>query len=55
MTATGGPKGPLPLSHQLAGLGPASWCDGLHVFNRCYENATGWLYDFDSGLLPVTH
>ena len=26
-----------------------------HVFNRFYENATGWLYDFDPGLLPVTH
>jgi salicylate hydroxylase len=25
-----------------------------HVFNRFYENATGWLYDFDSGSLPVT-
>ena len=25
-----------------------------HVFNRFYENATGWLYDFDPGLLPVT-
>jgi salicylate hydroxylase len=24
-----------------------------HVFNRCYENATGWLYDFDPGALPV--
>jgi 2-polyprenyl-6-methoxyphenol hydroxylase-like FAD-dependent oxidoreductase len=26
-----------------------------HTFNRFYENATGWLYDFDPGLLPVTH
>jgi salicylate hydroxylase len=26
-----------------------------HVFDRFYENATGWLYDFDPGLLPVTH
>ena len=26
-----------------------------HVFSRFYENATGWLYDFDPGLLPVTH
>jgi salicylate hydroxylase len=25
-----------------------------HVFNRFYENATGWLYDFDPGTLPVT-
>jgi salicylate hydroxylase len=25
-----------------------------HVFNRFYENATGWLYDFDPGALPVT-
>ena len=25
-----------------------------HVFNRLYENATGWLYDFDPGNLPVT-
>jgi salicylate hydroxylase len=25
------------------------------VFNRFYENATGWLYDFDPGPLPVTH
>jgi 2-polyprenyl-6-methoxyphenol hydroxylase-like FAD-dependent oxidoreductase len=24
-----------------------------HVFNRFYENATGWLYDFDPGVLPV--
>jgi salicylate hydroxylase len=24
-----------------------------HVFNRFYENATGWLYDFDPGPLPV--
>jgi 2-polyprenyl-6-methoxyphenol hydroxylase-like FAD-dependent oxidoreductase len=24
-----------------------------HVFNRFYENATGWLYDFDPGTLPV--
>ena len=24
------------------------------VFNRFYENATGWLYDFDPGALPVT-
>jgi salicylate hydroxylase len=24
-----------------------------HVFNRFYENATGWLYDFDPGALPV--
>ncbi len=23
-----------------------------HVFNRFYENATGWLYDFDPGTLP---
>jgi salicylate hydroxylase len=26
-----------------------------HTFNRFYENATGWLYDFDPGQLPVTH
>jgi salicylate hydroxylase len=26
-----------------------------HVFNRFYENATGWLYDFDPGTLPVSH
>ena len=25
-----------------------------HVFNRFYEKATGWLYDFDPGTLPVT-
>jgi salicylate hydroxylase len=25
-----------------------------HVFSRFYENATGWLYDFDPGSLPVT-
>jgi 2-polyprenyl-6-methoxyphenol hydroxylase-like FAD-dependent oxidoreductase len=25
-----------------------------HVFNRFYENATGWLYDFDPGTLPIT-
>jgi salicylate hydroxylase len=25
-----------------------------HVFNRFYENATGWLYDFDPGALPVS-
>ena len=25
-----------------------------HVFNRFYEGATGWLYDFDPGALPVT-
>jgi len=25
-----------------------------HVFNRFYEHATGWLYDFDPGTLPVT-
>lgn len=25
-----------------------------HAFNRFYEKATGWLYDFDPGLLPVT-
>jgi hypothetical protein len=25
-----------------------------HVFNRLYEKATGWLYDFDPGTLPVT-
>ena len=25
-----------------------------HMFNRFYENATGWLYDFDPGTLPVT-
>jgi 2-polyprenyl-6-methoxyphenol hydroxylase-like FAD-dependent oxidoreductase len=24
-----------------------------HMFNRFYENATGWLYDFDPGNLPV--
>jgi salicylate hydroxylase len=24
-----------------------------HVFGRCYENATGWLYDFDPGPLPA--
>jgi salicylate hydroxylase len=24
-----------------------------HTFNRFYENATGWLYDFDPGDLPV--
>ena len=24
-----------------------------HVFSRFYENATGWLYDFDPGRLPV--
>jgi salicylate hydroxylase len=24
-----------------------------HVFNRFYEKATGWLYDFDPGTLPV--
>jgi len=24
-----------------------------HVFSRFYENATGWLYDFDPGALPV--
>ena len=24
------------------------------VFNRFYEKATGWLYDFDPGTLPVT-
>jgi len=24
-----------------------------HVFNRFYEKATGWLYDFDPGRLPV--
>jgi salicylate hydroxylase len=24
-----------------------------HVFNRFYEKATGWLYDFDPGPLPV--
>ena len=23
-----------------------------HVFNRFYEKATGWLYDFDPGTLP---
>ncbi len=23
-----------------------------HVFNRFYEQATGWLYDFDPGTLP---
>jgi hypothetical protein len=22
------------------------------VFNRFYENATGWLYDFDPGTVP---
>lgn len=26
-----------------------------HVFSRFYENATGWLYDFDPGLLKVAH
>jgi salicylate hydroxylase len=26
-----------------------------HTFSRFYENATGWLYDYDPGLLPVTH
>jgi len=26
-----------------------------HVFNRFYENATGWLYDFNPGTLPVQH
>jgi salicylate hydroxylase len=26
-----------------------------HTFNRFYENATGWLYDYDPGLLPVAH
>ena len=26
-----------------------------HVFNRFYENATGWLYDFDPDTLPVSH
>ena len=25
----------------------------LHVFNRFYEKATGWLYDFDPGALPA--
>jgi salicylate hydroxylase len=25
-----------------------------HVFGRFYEKATGWLYDFDPGTLPVT-
>jgi salicylate hydroxylase len=25
-----------------------------HVFSRFYEKATGWLYDFDPGALPVT-
>jgi salicylate hydroxylase len=25
-----------------------------HAFNRFYEKATGWLYDFDPGTLPVT-
>jgi salicylate hydroxylase len=25
-----------------------------HTFNRFYENATGWLYDYEPGLLPVT-
>jgi hypothetical protein len=24
-----------------------------HVINRFYEQATGWLYDYDPGLLPV--
>ena len=24
-----------------------------HVFNRFYEKATGWLYDFDPGTLPA--
>ena len=24
-----------------------------HVFNRVYEKATGWLYDFDPGTLPA--
>jgi hypothetical protein len=24
-----------------------------HAVNRCYENVTGWLYDFDPGALPV--
>jgi salicylate hydroxylase len=24
-----------------------------HVFNRFYEKATGWLYDYDPGALPV--
>jgi hypothetical protein len=24
-----------------------------HVFNRFYEKATGWLYDYDPGTLPV--
>lgn len=24
-----------------------------HVFNRFYEKATGWLYDFDPGALPA--
>ena len=26
-----------------------------HVFNRFYENATGWLYDFDPGSVPAVH
>ena len=24
-----------------------------HMFNRFYEKATGWLYDFDPGTLPA--
>ena len=24
-----------------------------HVFNRCYEKATGWVYDYDPGTLPA--
>jgi hypothetical protein len=24
-----------------------------HVFNRCYENATSWLYVYDPGSLPA--
>jgi salicylate hydroxylase len=24
-----------------------------HVFNRFYEKATGWLYDFEPGQLPA--
>jgi len=24
-----------------------------HVFNRVYQKATGWLYDFDPGPLPA--
>jgi hypothetical protein len=24
-----------------------------HVFNRFYEKATGWLYDYDPGTLPA--